>query len=237
MSGFQVELGGSWKDYSKDEDKILKRAYMAGFPQAKFHLRGQHYTYDFKNMIQINKDTGKTRKIRAPHKWKAPKAPIVAAGPTTVVNVPPGAPGSVIQVPYPGQPGKLIAVNVPASAKPGQAMLVPVPPLSQAIDASGGGGGSAADPPAAKPGKSGGGWSTGAKVAAGGAAVVGVAGAAVGGAILGEHIAEHGLDATVDAAGDGIVDAAEAVGEFAVDAGEFTVDAAESVGDFIMDLF
>jgi hypothetical protein len=52
----------------------------------------------------------------------------------------------------------------------------------------------------------------------------------VGGAILGEHIAEHGLDATLEGAGDGIED-------FAVDAGEFVVDAAEDVADFVMDLF
>merc|ERR1719436_2269522 len=127
-------------------------------------------------MVQINAETRKERKIRAPHKWKAPKAPIVPTGPTTVVNVPPGSPGSVIQVPYPGQPGKAIAVNVPASAKPGQAMLVPVPPISQAVDM---GGGAPSAPPAAAPasgdpGNKSGVWSTGAKVAAGGAAVVGV---------------------------------------------------------------
>merc|ERR1712048_337799 len=153
-------------------------------------------------MEQLNKNSGKVRKIRAPHKWKAPKAPIVPAGPTTVVNVPPGASGTVIQVPYPGQPGKSIAVNVPRTAKPGQAMLVPVPPLDQAINVGGGSvpASSASTSGASASAKSsGGGWSTGAKVAAGGAAVVGVAGAAVGGAILGEHIAEHGLDATVDA--------------------------------------
>merc|ERR1711879_356632 len=159
-------LGGGFQDYSNEEDKILKRAYMAGFPNAKFHLRGHNYIYDFRRMVQINKDSRKERRIRAPHKWKAPSTPIVPAGPTTVVNVPPGASGTVIQVSYPGQPGKCIAVNVPRTAKP-----------------------------------------------------------------------EHGLDATVDAAGDGIADAAAAVGDFAVDAGEFVVDAGESVGDFIMDLF
>lgn len=158
-----------------------------------------------------------------------PSAPIVPEGKTTVVNVPAGSPGSVIQVPYPGAPGKFINVNVPAKARPGQAMLVPVPDISQAV---------AASPPVAleeKQQKAG--WSTGAKVAAGGAAVVGVAGAAVGGAILGEHIAEHGLDATVDAVGDGLADAGEAIGDAAVDAGEFIVDGVEEVGDFIMDLF
>jgi len=232
MASFQVKLGSDWQDYSRDEDKILKRAFMAGFPSAKFHLRGQDYQYDFKCMKQVNRATGKTRNIRPPRRWKAPSAPIVPKGKTTVVNVPPGAPGTVIQVPYPGKPGKFIAVNVPASARPGQAMLVPVPDESTATivaTPSAPAAGGASVPPKS----GGGGWTTGGKVAA----VLGVGGAAVGGAILGTHIAEHGLDATVDAAGDGLEDAGEAIGDFAVDAGEFVVDAGESAGDFIMDLF
>merc|ERR1712216_342929 len=163
--------------------------------------------------LQINRDSGKERKIRQPKKWQAPSKPLVPAGPTTVVNVPPGSPGTTIQVPHPQKKGAFISVNVPASAKPGQAMLVPVPS------------------------EAGSGWSTGGKVAAAGAGIVGIGGAAVGGAILGEHIAEHGFDATVDAVGDGIVDAAEATEDFAVDAGEFVIDAAEDLGDFVMDLF
>jgi hypothetical protein len=43
MAKFQVKLGGEWKDYSNQEDKILKRAFMAGFPNAKFQHRGQKY--------------------------------------------------------------------------------------------------------------------------------------------------------------------------------------------------
>jgi len=213
---FQVKLAGDFKDYNKEEDKILKRAFMAGFPHAKFTLRGQNYSYDFGRMVQVNRDSGKERKIRQPKKWTQPSKPLVPAGPTTVVTVPKGSPGKTIQVPHPGVKGAFISVNVPASAKAGQAMLVPVPATAApAVDGSSGG------------------WSTGGKVAA----IAGVAGAAVGGAILGEHIAEHGLDATVDAAEDGIVDAAEVVGDFAVDAGEFIVDTAEDVGDFVMDLF
>merc|ERR1719440_1073391 len=178
-------------------------------------------------MVQMNRDTGKERQIRQPLKWKAPSKPLVPPGPTTVVTVPRGSPGTTIQVPHPRVKGAFISVNVPASAKPGQAMLVPVP--SEATVA-------AIDTPT--PTKAGGGgWSTGGKVAAGTTAIVGLGGAAVGGAILGAHIAEHGLDATVDAAGDGIADAAEATADFAVDAGEFIVDAAEDVGDFVMDLF
>jgi len=240
MAKFQVKLAGDFKDYTNDEDKILKRAYMAGFPNVKFTLRGQQYIYDFNKMMQVNKDTGKQRSIRQPRKWKAPSKPLVPAGPTTVINVPRGSPGTTIQVPHPRAKGAFISVNVPASAKAGQAMLVPVPPAA-AVSTVG-----ISAPTAADSGT--GGWTTGGKVAAGTTAAAGVFGVAVGGAILGEHIAEHGLDATVDAAGDGIVDAAEAtadfavdageaIEDFAVDAGEFMVDAGEDVGGFVMDLF
>merc|ERR1719352_1510078 len=78
-------------------------------------------------MVQINRDSGKERQIRQPMKWKAPSKPLVPAGPTTVVNVPRGSPGTTIQVPHPRVKGAFISVSVPASAKVGQAMLVPVP--------------------------------------------------------------------------------------------------------------
>merc|ERR1712072_1525487 len=158
MAKFQVKLGGEWNDYSHAEDKILKRAYMAGFPTAKFHLRGQNYNYDFCRMVQINRDSGKERKIRQPMKWKPPSKPLVPPGPTTVVTVPPGSAGTTIHVPHPRRKGAFISVNVPASAKPGQAMLVPVP-SEAAVTASG-------------------------ELSAGTAAIAGVGGVAVGGAIL-----------------------------------------------------
>merc|ERR1719183_1573488 len=87
-------------------------------------------------MSQINKDSGKVRQIRQPKKWKAPSKPLVPAGPTTVINVPQGSPGTTIQVPHPRVKGAFISVNVPASAKVGQAMLVPVPPKA-AVTGSG----------------------------------------------------------------------------------------------------
>merc|ERR1711970_1120403 len=99
-----------------------------GFRTAKFCLRGQSYIYDFGKMKQVNCASGKERSIRQPRKWKAPAKPLVPAGPTTVINVPRGSPGTTIQVPHPRVKGAFISVNVPASAKPGQAMLVPVPP-------------------------------------------------------------------------------------------------------------
>eukprot|EP00928_Gymnodinium_smaydae_P091939 TRINITY_DN756_c0_g1_i2.p2 TRINITY_DN756_c0_g1~~TRINITY_DN756_c0_g1_i2.p2 ORF type:complete len:247 (-),score=84.19 TRINITY_DN756_c0_g1_i2:107-847(-) len=246
MAKFQVMLGGKWEDYGDQEDKILKRAFMAGFPNAKYELRGQHYTYDFKRNKQINTDTKKERDIRAPHKWNQPEAPIVPAGQTTTYVVKKGEAGTTVLVKYPGRDDKRISVNVPATAKPGQAMLVPVPPADQCPDAAGAGG--SAEPVKGglleNPAKKKKGWSTGAKVAAGvtGAAVVG------GGAALGVAIAEHGADETFTAIGDGLEtageavadvaeDAGEAIADAAEDAGDFIVDAAEDVGDFIMDLF
>jgi hypothetical protein len=242
---FQIKLKGHFEDYGEQEDKILKRAFMAGFPNAKFELRGQKYVYDFKKMVQTNTDTGKEREIRPPHKWKAPSKPIVPAGPTMTITVPAGSPGTQIQVPHPKDKNKVFCVKVPAGAKVGQAMLVPVPDVSK-CEAAGGAvadGPSVAGAPLGKTEKNSG-WSTGAKVAAGigGAAVVG------GAAVLGTEIAEHGAETTFDAIGDGVGDAAaavgeaagdagEAIGEFAGEAGDFLTEGFDEVGDFIMDLF
>lgn len=250
---FQVKLAGDWKDYKGNEDKILKRAYLAGFPNAKYKLRGQQYQVDFAGMTQMNVRTGKKREIRPPYKWTRPPKPIVPAGPTFCIKVPPGSPGTTIQVPHPKKKSVMIAVNVPAGAKVGAAMLVPVPPLPAEEPAAPAPAATpaapAADPaaPAAEEEKKG--WSTGAKVAAGGAVVVALGGAAVGGAVLGEHIADvGGWDAAMEDlgdvaadAGEAIVDAAEDAGEAiagaAEDAGEWIAGAAEDVGDFVMDLF
>merc|ERR1719502_287434 len=78
-------------------------------------------------MVQLNVDSGKERAIRQPRKWKQPTKPLVPPGPTTVITVPHGSPGTTIQVPHPRVNGAFISVHVPACAKPGQAMLVPVP--------------------------------------------------------------------------------------------------------------
>merc|ERR1719378_465583 len=78
-------------------------------------------------MRQVNSDSGKERSIRQPRRWKAPAKPLVPAGPTTVITVPPGSPGTTIQVPHPRVKGAFISVRVPSSARAGQAMLVPVP--------------------------------------------------------------------------------------------------------------
>merc|ERR1719195_2399608 len=154
---------------------------------------------------------------------------------------PAGTPGTTIQVPHPKKKSVMIAVNVPAGAKVGAAMLVPVPPLPDPAEAPVA---PAADPatpaaPAAEAEKKESrGWSTGAKVAASGAAIVALGGAAVGGAVLGEHIADvGGWDAAMEDLGDVAADAGEAIVDAAEDAGEGIAGAAEDVGDFVMDLF
>jgi len=236
-SHFQVKLSGEWKDYSGDEDKILKRAYLAGFPNARYKLRGQSYEIDFKNMLQKNVKSGKERNMRAPYKWKPPSAPIVPSGPTTCIKVPEGAAGTTIQVPHPKDKTSSISVDVPASAKTGQAMLVPVPPVEPSAPAA----------PADVVKEKSEGYSTGAKVAMAGG-VVAAGGVAVAGAVLGAHIAEEGWDATMadlgdglEAAGGAIADTAEeaggAIAEVAEDGVDWAGDAADAAGDFIMDLF
>jgi len=66
---------------------------------------------------------------------KAPSAPVVASGPTTCIKVPPGSPGTTIHVPHPQVKGSFIPVAVPATAHAGQAMLVPIPPATEAVPA------------------------------------------------------------------------------------------------------
>lgn len=233
---FQVKLGGEWKDYSAQEDKILKRAHLAGFPKAAYKLRNYHYETDFLKMKQWNMDTNKERQIRPPHKWKAPSAPITKPGPTTCITVPPGSPGTTIQVPNPKDKKTFIAVNVPATAKVGQAMLIPIPEGPPAeLPASEIKGDFV--PVAHKDEKEKKKWSTGAKVAAVGGGAVVVGGLAVGGAVLGEHIAEEGWDATMADLGDVATTAGEGIADGAEAAVEWVGDAADTAGDFIMDLF
>jgi len=235
VSKFQVLLGGKYADYSAEEDKILKRAFMSGFKGTRFSLRGQHYEYDLARMKQINKGSGKERDILPPHGWRAPKAPVVPKGRTAAVKVRKGQPGTTITLKHPD--GGFYLVAVPAGAKEGQQMLVPIPPKPSADSKE-----------EAQKKAGGSGWSTGAKVAAGTAAV-GV-GAAAG--VAGVLIAEHGLEGAGEIIGDAaedagevIVGAAEDVGEAigdwvpdaVEDAGEWIGEATEDVGDFFMDLF
>jgi len=128
-SHFQVKLNGTWKNYDVEQDSILKCAFLAGEPTAIYSLREHRYECDFKKMVQKNVQTGTMREIRPPHKWKPPKGPVSKPGPTTCVTVPPGAPGTTIQVPHPHSKTATITVTVPPTARVGQVMLVPLPEL------------------------------------------------------------------------------------------------------------
>merc|ERR1711879_787435 len=153
-----------------------------------------------------------------------------------------GGPGAIIQVPHPKTKGQLVAVNVPAKAKVGQAMLVPLPtcvpkPIEivepdapQAAEVA-----KLKEGPAKEAAKKK--WSTGAKVAAGTAGVAVAGGFAVAGAVLGEHIAEDGWDATIAELGDVATSVGDGIAEGASHVADFASDTADSVGDFVMDLF
>jgi len=244
-SKFQIQLAGDWKDYDDEEDKVLKRAYLVGLPNAKFSLRGQHYEYSFTNMAQKNLGTNKERKIRPPQGMSAPTKPLLPAGPMVVIKVPPGSSGTTIEVDDPNNKGKKIQVNVPPGAKAGQKMAVPVPAKGETVEQV-----------QEKQKK----HSTAAKVAMGVGGVAVVGGLAVGGVILGDHLSGGAVaEAAGDAFGDGAADAMAAatawtegaaadVAEVAGDAGEAVVDfgedaidwlgdAAEDAGQFVMDLF
>merc|ERR1719378_1714692 len=82
-------------------------------------------------------------------------------------------------------------------------------------------------PPLEEPAKKSGGWSTGAKVAAGGAAVVGIGG--VAGAVMGEHLVDGDFGGAVDALADFGGDIGGAIEGAAGD----IADAAPGVGDAI----
>lgn len=240
-------LGGHWKDYEKEEDNVLKRAYMTGHNKAKYSIRGgQAYEYDFGRMKQKNVESGKERDIRAPYGMKPPGKPIVPSGPTMVVKVPPGGPGTVIQVPHPKNKSLNIAVEVPKTARVGAAMIVPVPPIPEGGGGAytpGGavptpmpsGGGGAAAPPA--PDKKKGDLTAGEKAgfAVGGAALIG--GMAVAGAVIGDAAADGAFDGAIAGAGDALGDAGGVLGDAAGDAGDWLMDVGADAGDFIMDLF
>jgi hypothetical protein len=248
MAHFQVMLGGHWKDYDKEEDNVLKRAYMTGTKKAKYKFRGgQMYEYDFGKMEQKNLESGKAREIRAPYEWKKkgikPPSKPIAQGRTMVVKVPPGGPGTVIQVPHPDDKSMNIAVEVPKTARVGAAMIVPVPSLPSGTYApgepvappyvSGGGGGGGGKPDKPKDTSLSAGEKAG--FAVGGAALIG--GMAVAGAMIGDAAADGAFDGAIADAGGALGDAGDVMGDFAGDAGDWLMDIGGDAGDFVMDLF
>lgn len=242
---FQIKLSGQWQNYDEVEDRVLKRAFLIGQNSARFHLRGQDYEYNFRRMKQKNLKSKQERDIRPPRGLTKPPAPILPPGATVIISVPAGSAGKTIEINDPNNKGQKIAVNVPAGARAGQKMAVPVPEKGQNIE---------------EVCKKQQGWSTGAKTAAGLAAVGTVGAAAVGGALVGDHLAggtmaADGISAAADWAegaadvagdwGEGAADAAgdwgegaiDDIADFAEDAGDWLGDAAEDAGDWVMSLF
>jgi hypothetical protein len=188
MVALHAKSIGKWADYSEDEHKTLQLASMTCPRNEKFYIRPRDN--DLSEMLQNSKDSGIAREIRQLKRRKASSKSLLPAGPSTVINVPQGSPASSIRRTHSRLKGPFISGKASASARPWQALLVPVPEDAVAT---------ASIPTRLSADH--GSWSTGAKVAAGKAGDVSVAAAAVSGATIGEHIADHGLDATIDTLG------------------------------------
>jgi len=247
---WQIKLEGHWQDYDQQEDRILKRAWLVGQKNVSYQLRGQRYEYNFEKMLQKNVKTQKERSIRPPPGPRPPKHALLPTGPMTVVTVAQGKQGKVMTVRDPNNAGQTINVHVPPHAKPGSKMAVPLPAKGENVQAV------QEKQKKHDEEKKKKGWSTGAKVAASGAALVGVGAVGVGGVILADTLAGGDMADTIagvtvdaaDAVADGVAEAgdaladwapgaAEELGDFAGDAADWLGDAGEDIGDFIMDLF
>mmetsp|Transcript_62948 Transcript_62948/g.117038 ORF Transcript_62948/g.117038 Transcript_62948/m.117038 type:complete len:321 (-) Transcript_62948:264-1226(-) len=221
---FQVKLDQGWKDYEKDEDVMITRAFLIGQKHCRFTLRGICYEVDFQKMTQKNVENGKERTIRPPPGMKAPKNPLLPAGPTIVITVRAGQPGKVIKIEDSNNVGQQVEVAVPKDAKVGTKVAVPVPAKGEKpVDVV----------------KRQQGMGLAAKGALGATAAVVGAGAVVGGVVLGDHLTGGGLGTedmaadAGDAIADAAADAADFVADAAADAGDAIADAAADVGDAI----
>lgn len=125
MACFQVKLGGSWKDFDPEDDRVFKAILQAGHPRVWCEKRGQQYEYDLRTMEQTNLATGRKRTIRPPHAARSRKFEEYLPG-VLVVEVPRGGAGTVISVQHPVVGGEQITVVVPVDAKDFQKMMVNV---------------------------------------------------------------------------------------------------------------
>jgi len=133
---FQMLVNGYFQDYRRQEDAILKRAFLIGRPSARLQLRGQAYEYSFVRMTQRNLATGRLRKIRPPFGMAAPPRPILPLGPMTVVCVPANNAGSVeVSDMRDNGQAQIIRAVVPEGALPGDQMAVPLPRGGESLQA------------------------------------------------------------------------------------------------------
>ena len=218
-----MKLAGEWKNYAKDEDILMTRAFLVGHPNCRFTHKGVTYECNFKQMRQVNLDTGKARDIRPPPGLRPPRKALLPVGPMIVLTVQKGQPGTIVSVDDPNNPGQKVQVAVPDSAKVGSKLAVPVPKKGEKVE------------DVVKRQDE---HSTGAKVAKVCAAAASIGVVAVGGFVLGDHLAggdaaEHAAESTADAA----EDAAEWVAEAGEDMIDWLGDAGDAIGDFVTDLF
>lgn len=231
---FQIMLEGHFVDYGEEEDGVLKRAYLVGQPNCCFAFRGQQYEYSFVDMEQRNLISDKRRRIRPPDGLDRPQEPLLPPGPMVVICVQTGQAGRLIEINDPNNPGKRLQVNVPPGAKSGQKMAVPVPEAGQDIQIV--------------QEKQNVHFSTGSKLAMGLGGAAAVAGIAVAGVIIGDHLSggtvvDAAADAFEDGAGDALAAATDwsAAGDAVAGLGDTTVDwlgdAAGDGADFVMNIF
>lgn len=147
--GFKAKVDGKWQDYSTPCHQLLMEAYEAGCPSMRLHVKGNMYKFDFEKMEQKNLNTLDISEMRAPHHAKRPKRSSIfqkenlrhplskgrksirdqvrPQRPVFVVRVPADSAGTTIRVPHPKKLGKAMPVAVPAEAKVGQPLYLPMP--------------------------------------------------------------------------------------------------------------
>lgn len=147
--GFKAKVDGRWEDYASQCNRFLLEAYQAGCPSMRLNVNGHMYKFDFHTMEQKNLSTLDICEMKAPHNaqrsmrsslWditnlrhprskgrKAFRDTVRPQRPVFVVRVPENGPGTIIRVPHPKKLGKTMTVAVPAVAKVGQPLFVPMP--------------------------------------------------------------------------------------------------------------
>lgn len=217
---------------------------MVGRKIAQFTLWNQggdleEYKFVFRrdHMLQTNVANGKERKMRAPWGMTPPKAQL-PEGDMIVITLRGDQVGkSTIEVRMPKGRGapETLTVAVPAKAKAGQKLAIPIPNRGESIDAL-----------ARRQQDHNSKLSAGGKVAAIGKVTVAAGACVLGGVILGDHLAggtlaqdvAEGVADAGEAIGDAIGAAAADVGDWAEDAGvtDWVEGAADDVGDFAEDV-
>lgn len=279
--GFKARIDGKWQDYAPQCNQFLLEAYAAGCPSMRLNVKGQMYKFDLEKMEQINLNTLAVNKLRAPDNAERPQKSSVfllenlrhprskgrkslqekirPQRPVFIVRVPPNGPGTTIRAPHPKKLGKAMPIAVPADAKVGQALYLPMPKTRMKTKVKYAAGGTALGTTGAAVGialmeatsitSAGGVAAGGALATVGTVAAVSLGGVAVVGAVVAAGVGVHyatrnpgkavaigalaiGALALADHVADtGVVEAASDAAEVAGDVVEGVVDFAEDAAD------